>query len=211
MSNYLRIAVQSALAAALFLGFPSGLLLWLILFREASQSAAIDPFVNILQAHGLNKIIVLMICSLGWSFLLGRISNYRAWWKIGLATALGIILAWFSPLSNLDGLFGNGLPIPALYAFTISGLVFSVTLFVGLAYGLILRNLKAALTMGLTTSITSVLALLLSIFIFDQFGIYVGGTVPLAMSKVTTVSLLMAALTSGATLGVMFSHYGAEE
>lgn len=205
-SSYSRIALQSALAAALFLGFPAGLLLWLILFREASQTAAVDPFVSLLQANGLNKIILLAICSLGWSFSLGRISGYRAWWKIGLATVLGILAGWFSALSNLDGWFGD-MPIHCLYALTMSGLVAGVTLCVGLAYGLLLRNMRAALTISLTTSFVSVLALLLTIFIFDQFGIRVGGEVPFAMSKVTTVSLMMSAIAGGAMLGVGFSWF----
>jgi hypothetical protein len=205
--GYLRVALQSALAAALFLGFPAGLLLWLVLFRESTQTSAVDPFVNILQTNGVNKIIVLMVCSFGWSYVLGRISGYRVWWKIGLATALGIIVAWFSPLSNLDGWLADGTPIHALYTWTMSGLVASVTLCVGLAYGLILRNLKAALTMAFATSFVSVLALLLTIFIFDQFGIRVGGEVPFAMSRVTTVSLLMSALAGGAVLGMGFSGF----
>jgi hypothetical protein len=205
--NYLRVALQSALAAASFLGFPAGLLLWLILFREATQTAAVDPLVNLLQANGSNKILVLMVCSFGWSYLLGRISGYRAWWKIGLATALGIIAGWFSPLSNLDGWFGDGMPIHRLYALTLSGLVAGVTLCVGFAYGLLLRNIRAALTMALTTSLISVPALLLTIFIFDQFGIRVGGEVPFAMSKVTTVSLLLSAIASGAVLGVGFTWF----
>ncbi len=202
-----RVAFQSALAAVLFLGFPAGLLLWLILFREASQTATVDPLVNILQANGLNKIILLAFCSIGWSYLLGRISGYRAWWKIGLATALGILAGWFSPLSNLDGWFADGLPIPTLYALTMCGLVASVTLCVGLAYGLLLRNARAALTMAFTTSFASVLALVLTIFLFDQFGIRVGGDIPLAMSKVTTVSLLISAMAGGAALGVGFSWF----
>ena len=205
--NYFRIAWQSALAAALFLGFPAGLVLWLILFQEINHSASVEPLVKVLQAHGLIKIIVLMVCSVGWSFLLGRISGYRAWWKIGLATVLGILAGWFSPLSNLDGWFGDELPIHTLYALSMCGIVSSVTICVGLAYGLILRNAKAALTMALTTSIASVLALLLAIFLFDQFGIRVGGTVPFAMSKVTTLSLLMAAMVGGEVLGVGFSWF----
>jgi hypothetical protein len=207
MPAYFRIAMQSALAAGLFLGFPAGLLLWLILFREASQSTVADPFVNILQANGSNKIIVLMVCSCGWSYLLGRISGYRAWWKIGPVTALGIMIAWYSPLSNLDGWFGDGVPIPTLYALTMSGLVGGVTLCVGFGYGVLLRNIKAALTMGFTTSLASVLALLLSIFIFGQFGIYVGSVVPLAMSKVTTMSLMLSAVSGGAVLGAGFSWF----
>lgn len=206
-SRYLCVALKSALAAALFLGFPAGLVLWLVLFRETTQTAAVDPFVNLLQANGVNKIILLMVCSFEWSHLLGRISGYREWLKIGLATALGIIVAWFSPLSNLDGWLAAGLPIYTLYAWTMSGLVASVTLYVGLAYGIILRSLKAALTMALSTSLISVLALLLTIFIFDQFGIRVGGEIPFAMSKVTTVSLLISALAGGAMLGVGFSWF----
>lgn len=205
-SRYLHVALQSALAAALFLGFPAGLLLWLVLFRETTQTATVDPFVNILQANGLNKIVVLVICSLGWSFSLGRISGYRIWWKIGLATALGILAGWFSALSNLDGWFGD-MPIHRLYALTMSGLVAGVTLCVGLAYGLLLRDARAALTMALTTSFASVLALLLAIFTFDQLGIRVGGEVPFAMSKVTTMSLMVSAIVGGAVLGAEFSWF----
>jgi hypothetical protein len=205
--DYSRIALQSALAAALFLGFPAGLLLWLILFRAASETAVVDPFVKVLQAHGLNKIIVLMVFSLGWSFSLAKISGYRSWWKIGFATVLGIILGWLSPLSNLDALPPEGTPVHVVYAVAMSGIVGSATLSVGLIYGLILRSIKAALTMALTTSFISVLALLLTIFIFDQFGIRVGGEVPFAMSKVTTVSLMISAIASGAVLGIGFGWF----
>jgi len=86
-----RIGLQSALAAGLFLGIPAGLLLWLILLQQTDLSAHVEPLVVVLQAHAWNRIIVLVICSLGWSYLLGRISGYRAWWKIGLATMIGII------------------------------------------------------------------------------------------------------------------------
>ena len=205
--NYPRVALQSALAAALFLGFPAGLLLWLILFREATQTESLDPFVKFLQDNGLNKIIVLTLCSFGWSFSLGRISGYRAWWKIGLATALGIVLAWFSPLSNVDSWFADRMPTRLLYPATMCGIVFSVTFYVGLAYGILLRNLKAALMIAFTTSLISTLALLLTIIIFDQFGIYVGSAIPFAMSKVTTVSLMTSALAGGAVLGVGFCWF----
>ena len=205
--NYPRVALQSALAAALFLGFPAGLLLWLILFREATQTESLDPFVKFLQDNGLNKIIVLTLCSFGWSFSLGRISGYRAWWKIGLATALGIVLAWFSPLSNVDSWFADRMPTRLLYPAAMCGIIFSVTFCVGLAYGILLRNLKAALMIAFTTSLISTLALLLTIIIFDQFGIYVGSAIPFAMSKVTTVSLLTSALAGGAVLGVGFCWF----
>ena len=204
---YFRIALQSAFAAGLCLGLPAGLLFWLILFREASHAAYVEQSVTLLQAHALNKVIVLAVCSSIWSFLLGRISGYHPWWKIGFATALGIFAGWFSPLSNLDGWLGDKLPIHALYALSMCGLVCSVTICVGLAYGLILRSAKAGLTIAITTSIVSLLALLLTIFLFDQFGIRVGGTVNLAMSKVTAASLLISAITGGIVLGVGFSWF----
>jgi hypothetical protein len=205
-SNYFRIAWQSALAAGLFLGLPAGLLFWLILFRDRNPAPSVDPVVELLQVHALNKIIVLMICSLAWSFLLGKISGHRKWWRIGFATLLGIIAGWFSPLSNLDGWFGDKLPIHTLYALAISGLVLSVTVCTGLAYGLILRSGKAALKLALSTGLVSVLTVLVTIALFDQFGIRVGGTVNLAMSRVTAASLLLSAITGGMALGVGFSR-----
>jgi len=205
--SYFRIAWQSALAAALCLGLPAGLLLWLILFQQFTHSTIIDQAVTYLQAHGLISIFVLAACSLMWSFLLGRISGYRSWWKIGIATALGIIVGWFSPLSNLDGVFADRFPIHTLYAVAMCGIVGGATICVGLAYGVLLRNLKAALTMAFTTSLVSILTLLLTIVLFDQFGIRVGGTVPLAMSKVTVTGLLASAITGGMVLGIGFACF----
>jgi hypothetical protein len=205
--NHFRIAWQSALAAALCLGLPAGILLWLILIRRAYPSALLDQAVDFLQAHGLNKIFVLALCSLLWSFLLARISGYRLWWKIGIATILGIFVGWFSPLSNIDAWFREGTPVHIVYAAAMCGIVAGTTLFVGLFYGLLLRSLKAALSMALVTSLVSVLALLLTIVVFDRLGIRVGGTIALAMSKVTVTSLLAAALTGGMVLGLGFSRF----
>lgn len=206
-----RIAWQSALAAALCLGLPAGLLLCLVLFQQFVHSVLIDQTVTLLQTYGLISIFVLAVCSLMWSFLLARISGYRPWWKIGLATVLGIIIGWFSPLSNLDGVFADRFPIPTLYAVAMCGLVWVVTACVGLAYGIVLRNIKAALTLATTTSFISTLTLLLTIIVFDQFGIRVGGTVPLAMSKVTVTSLLTSAVAGGMVLGVGFARFVAEK
>src|SRR5690349_1045510 len=156
--NYFRIAWQSALAAGLCLGLPGGLLLWLILFQQIRRFAVIQPILHFLQAHGLYSIYILVLSSILWSYLLGRISRYHRWWWIAVASALGIFAAWFSPLSNIDGILYNynpTLPIHLNYAASMVGLIGSVTLFVGLAYGLILRSLKAALTIGLTTSFIS--------------------------------------------------------
>jgi hypothetical protein len=205
--NYFRIAFQCALAAALCLGLPAGLLLWLILIQQFIHASAIDQTVTLLQTHGLISIFILAICSILWGYWLARISGYHPWWKIGLATALGIIVGWFSPLSNLDGVFDGRFPIPTLYAVAMCGIVASATICVGLAYGVLLRNLKAALAMAFLTSLASVLTILLTIILFDQFGIRVGGTVHLAMSKVTAIGLLTSAIMGGMVLGVEFTKF----
>ena len=204
--NYFRIAWQSALAAVFGLGFPAGFVLWLILFQQVYPSTIIQQLLTLLERNGLNSIFILALCSLLWSYLLARISGYRPWWKLGLATATGILIGWFSPVSNLDGWFGDRLPVHTLYAVAMSGIIGSATLCVGLAYGLLLRSIRAALILALTTSAASILGLLLTVALFDQFGIRVG-TGNFAMSKVTVVGLLMSAIQGGMVLGVEFSRF----
>lgn len=211
--NYFRIAWQSALAAGFCLGLPAGLLLWLILFQQIQHSTAVQPLIDFLHANGLYSIYVVVTSSILWSYLLGRISGYRPWWRIAVATALGILAAWFSPLANVDGIlyeYQPALPIHLNYTASMVGLVGSVTLFVGLAYGLILHSLKAALTIGLTTSLVSVLGLLITIFVFDRLGIRVG-TGNLAMVRVTAVALITSALAGGMVLGGEFSRFVSQE
>lgn len=96
------------------------------------------------------------------------------------------------------------------YTASMIGLIGSVTLFVGLAYGLILRSIKAALTIGLSTSFVAVFALILTIFVFDRLGLRVG-TGNLAMVKVTAVDLINSALAGGAMLGLGFSKFVRKE
>ena len=205
--NYFRIAWQSALAAGICLGLPAGLLLWLILFQKISHSVFVKPLIDFLHTNGLYSIFIVVVSSTVWSYLLARISGYRPWWRIGVASALGILAAWFSPLANVDGIlyeYQPNMPIHLNYAASMVGLIGSVTLFVGLAYGLLLRSIKAALTIGLTTSLISVLVLLLTIFVFDRLGIRVG-TGNLAMVRVTAVDLITSALAGGMMLGIEFT------
>lgn len=211
--NYFRIAWQSALAAGFCLGLPAGLSLWLFLFQHNHHSALIQPFLDFLQTHGLYRIYLVVVSSIIWSFLLGRVSGYRPWWWIAVASALSILAAWFSPLSNIDGIlyhYRPDLPMHLNYTASMIGLIGSVTLFVGLAYGLILRSIKAALTIGLSTSFVAVFALILTIFVFDRLGLRVG-TGNLAMVKVTAVDLINSALAGGAMLGLGFSKFVRKE
>ena len=207
--NYFRIAWQSALAAALCLGLPAGLSLWLILVQQIYHSALVAMLVDFFQTHGLYRTYTVALSSILWSYLLGRISRYRPWWLLAIAGALGILAAWFSPLSNIDGILYNyrpDLPIHLNYAAAMAGVVGSATLFIGLAYGLVLRSIKAALTMAVATSFVTIVTFLLTIFLFDQFGIRVG-TGNFAMSKVTVAGLLTSAITGGMVLGLTFSHF----
>jgi hypothetical protein len=207
--NYFRVAWQSALAAALSLGLPAGLGLWLILLKQIYKSNTVESLSDFLQVHGLYRIYVVAISSILWSYLLGRISGYRPWWRIGVASPVAILAAWFSPLANVDGIlyeYNPALAIHLNYAAAMVGLVGGVTLFVGLAYGIILRNVKAALTLAFTISFVSAMTLLLTIVVFDQFGIRVG-TGNFAMSKVTVAGLLAASITGGMALGMGFSRF----
>jgi voltage-gated potassium channel Kch len=207
--NYLRIGWQSALAAAFSLGLPAGLSLWLILFQQIYRSSVVDWLSGFFQAHGLYRIYLVAISSILWGYFLGRISGYRRWWLIGVASAVAILAAWFSPLANVDGIlyeYYPALPIHLNYAGAMVGLIGGVTFLVGLAYGIILRSLRAALVIGFSTSLISVLTLLLTILVFDQFGIRVG-TGNFAMSKVTVSSLLSSAMTGGLVLGTEFSRF----
>jgi len=212
ISGYPRwwwIAVASALAAALCLGLPAGLLLWLIIADALGYSAGIGSLIDFLHANGLYSIFIVAMSSMLWSYLLGRISGYPRWWWIAVASALGILAAWFSPLSNIDGIlyeYQPALPVHLNYAASMMGLIGSVTLFVGLGYGFILRSVKAALTLGLTTSLVSILTLLLTILVFDRLGVRVG-TGHLAMSRVTAVDLITSAIMGGMALGVGFSRF----
>src|SRR5215213_1729644 len=158
--NTFRIAWQSALSAALCLGLPAGLLLWLVLFQQIKHSSVVEPLVDFLHANGLYSIYIVVISSIMWSYLLGRISRYRPWWWLACASALGILAAWFSPLANVDGIlyaYNPNIPVHLKCAASMVGLIGAVTSFVGIAYGLGLRNSRAALEIGFTTSLVSVL------------------------------------------------------
>jgi hypothetical protein len=207
--NYFPVALQSALAAGLCLGFPAGLLLWLIWLRQMNHSTLLNGPIDFLHSNGLVSIYILVLSSLLWSYLIGRISGYQRWWRIAVASALGILITWFSPFSNVDGILYHArpdLPIHVNYAASMIGLVGSVTLFVGLAYGLVLRSVRAALTLGLTTSFVSLIVLIMTIFACDRLGLRVG-TGNLAMPKVTAVGLMLSALMGGMVLGVGFTAY----
>ena len=210
--EYYRIAWQSALAASICLGLPAGLLFWLILLQRIMPFHPLERLVTFLQNNGVLEIIGMLVGAFGWGIILSKISGYRPWWRLVMASMFGvyigqrlfwIIYSWF----NYD--FSN-MPIHVGFGIHLSGLVLSITFCTGLAHGLILPNWKVALTLALSTSLVSVLATVVIFVILDQLGIRVG-TGNAAMPKVTAICTMIAAIAGGTTLGIMFSRFAQEE
>ncbi|HKY53633.1 MAG TPA: hypothetical protein VJM08_04965 [Anaerolineales bacterium] len=206
--NYFRIAWQSALAASICLGLPAGLLFWLILLQRILPSQPVEGLVTFLQDNGILEIIGMLVGALGWGILLSKISDYRKWWLLVVASMLGIYLGqrlfwivhdWLNP----D--FSNQ-PVHVVLAIYLIGPVLSITFCTGLAHGLILLNWKAALGLALGTSLVSVLATVVTFAILDGLGIRVG-TGNAAMPKVTALCTMIAGITGGIVLGSGFSRF----
>lgn len=207
--GYFRIALQSGLAAILCLGLPAGLMFWLIFFQQTGNSAILSRMIDLLQYYGMLEIALYFLGAWMWGILLARISGYRPGWQLGAATLLGACIGRWSPLTHMERWAQGhipGAPVHVVFAIFLSGFIFSVTACIGLMYGLILRNWKAAITLAFTTGISTVLITLLMIFLMDQWGIRVGmGNA--AMPKVTAVCTLVSALIGGIVLGVGFSWF----
>lgn len=206
--EYYRIAWQSALAASLCLGLPAGLLFWLILLQRIMPSYPVEMLVTFLQNNGILEIAGMLVGAFGWGIMLSRISDYRKWWRLIVASLLGVYLGqrlfwiiyyWF----NYD--FSN-MPMHVGFLIHISGLVLSITFCTGLAHGLILPNWKAALALASSTSLVCVVATVLIFIILDGLGIRVG-TGNAAMPKVTAICTMVAGVFGGATLGIMFNRF----
>ena len=209
--NYVRVAWQSALAASLCLGLPAGLLFWLILLQRLQPSQPVERLVTFLQNNGILEIAGMLVGAFGWGILLSKISGYRLWLRLVVASMLGVyvgqrlfwtIYYWF----NYD--FSN-MPIHVGFAIHLSGLVLGITFCTGLMHGLILPNWKVALTLALSTGLVSVLANIVTFAVLDELGIRVG-TGNAAMPKVTAICTMVAGVSGGATLGLMFSRFARE-
>lgn len=207
----LKTAVQSALAAALCLGLPAGLLFWLIAVQRWIPSATLDRLVRFFFDHLLPPVQLEMIGACGWGVCLSKISGYRQWWWLSLATMIGVWVGNFALyhgwLPDWVQRFGPPNFRPHVYYGLVLGInVLSVTVSTGLLLGLTLMDWKASLILATSTGLISVLAALMILFILDGLGIRVGNG-NAAMVKVTAATTMAAALAGGVTLGVMFSHY----
>jgi hypothetical protein len=207
----LKIALQSALAAGLCLGPPAGLFFWLITMQRWAPSTQVDQLVRFLQDHAVPPVMLEMLGAFGWGLLLGRISGYRQWWWLSLATMAGVRVGGFALYHGwleqwVQGHASSALPLHVRFGLILGMNVLCVTVSTGLLLGLALKDWKASLVLAAGTGLASVLAALGTLLVLDGLGIRVGSG-NAAMPKVTAAATLAAALAGGAVLGVLFSRY----
>src|SRR5688572_11690514 len=207
----LKIAVQSAFAAALCLGLPAGLFFWLIIMQRSAPSASIERLVNFFSQYAVPPVILEMLGAFGWGLLLSKISGYRQWWWLSMATMAGVRIGDFALYNGslvewVQGHAPPGLSLHVSFEVILGITVLCVTVSTGLLLGLALMNWKASLMIAASTGLVSVLAALVTLMILDGLGIRVGSG-SAAMPKATAAATLAAALAGGAVLGVVFRRY----
>ena len=203
----LKIALQSAFAAGLCLGLPAGLFFWLIILQRWAPSTRMDRLVHFLQDYALPPVLLEMLGAFAWGVLLSKISGYRRWWWLSIATMAGVRLGDFALYHGwLDPLVPPNLSLQMSFRVILAINVLSVTLSTGLLLGVALMNWKASLMLAASTGLAAVLAALLTLMILDGLGIRVGGG-NAAMPRVTAAATMAAALAGGTVLGVLFSRY----
>ncbi len=207
----LKIAVRSALAAGLCLGLPAGLFFWLIIVQRWEPSTQIDRLVKFFQDYVVPPVILEMLGAFIWGLLLSKISGYRKWWRLSLATIVGVQVGdlalyhgWLDQW--VQGHTPTDLSLHVRFGLILGITVLSVTMSTGLLLGLALMNWKASLILAVSTGLVSLLAALMTLIILDRLGIRVGSG-NAAMPKAAAAGTMAAALAGGAMLGVMFSRY----
>ena len=207
----LKIAVQSALAAGLCLGLPAGLFFWLIIVQRLEPSTQITILVNFLRDYLVPPVILEMLGASGWGLLLSKISGYRQWWWLSIATMAGVWLGDFALYHGwveqwVEGHAPPDLSLHVRFGLILAITVLSVTVSTSLLLGLALMNWKASLMLATSTGLASVLTAVVTLIILDRLGIRVDSG-NAAMPKAAAVSTMAAALAGGAILGVRFSRY----
>jgi hypothetical protein len=209
--NDLKIAVQSALAAALCFGLPTGLFFWLITVQRLAPSAQINRLATFFSNYLVPPDILEMVGAFGWGLLLSKISGYRKWWWLSGATMLGVRLGTFALYNGLlsewflEHIAPDG-SMQVRFGIILTIAVLCVTVSTGLLLSLVLVNWKASLMLSASTGLTATLTAVATLLILDGLGIRVGSG-NAAMPKATAVATMAAALIGGAVLGVMFSRY----
>jgi len=236
--RYSRVAWHSALAAGLCLGLPIALMFWVLIVSRLAPSESINNFLSLLQntwfpfanenqpsapLHDFLMVlqiyvrpdnIILVLGLLGWAWLLSRISGYRQWWHILIASLTGVFIGKV-PIDRLDGWIQQspplyGWPVHIRFAIFLGLSVLCVAMGTGLAISLILRNWKASLLLTIGSGLASVIAVIVTDIILDRLGIRVGHG-NLAMPKLTAVGTMAAAIAGGTVLGVLFTRFHREQ
>jgi hypothetical protein len=207
----LKIALQSALASGLCLGLPAGLFFWVMIIQRSAPSTAGNALLNFLRANLVPPMPLEILGALGWGFCLSRISGYRPWWWLSVATIAGVWLGnfpfysgWLDSCVQGDAL--HNLSLHSRFVLILCLTVLCVTMSTGLLLGLTLKNRKASLILAGSTGLASVSAALVTLMILEGLGIRVG-TGNIAMPKATAAATMAAALVGGAILGIVFSRY----
>src|SRR5215212_6223535 len=207
----LKIAVQSALAAGLCLGLPTGVFFWLIIVQRWMSSHLINTFAKFFQDYLVPQVILEMLGAFGWGLLLSKISGYRQWWWLSTATMVGVHVGDFALYHGWLDQWVQGYAPPDLSLHVRFGLILGITVLcvtvsTSLLLSLVLMNWKASLVLATSTGLASVFTAVVTLIILDRLGIRIGSG-NAAMPKAAAVSTMAAALTGGAILGVGFSRY----
>jgi hypothetical protein len=214
-SSYWRdivIACQSGVSAGLCLGFPAGIIFWLILINNATSSDITTKLMTLFVDHVEPSEIFMLLGTVSWGILLGRIVNYRHPFSLALAITAGVFIGQL-PMQNgkLDMLLQRfEFPVHIHFGLVLCGTVMSVMICTGLLLGLVLRKWKASLLLAGSSGLTAVLATLIVFTFMDRYGVRVGSG-NFAMPRVTAVGIMTAAIFGGATLGVVFGKYVSRE
>jgi len=201
-------ASQCGLSAGLCLGFPAGIIFWLVLINNSISSVVVaglmDLFVNNVEPGWL----IMLVGTVLWGIILSRIVGYRRWYLLSFAVTAGVFVGQLPMLNGrLDIMLQRfALPVHIRFGFVLAIAVFSVMVCTGLALGFVLRNWKAALVLASSSGFVSVLGAMTIFLIMDHAGIRVGSG-NYAMLKVASVGIMTAALIGGATLGVVFEKF----
>jgi hypothetical protein len=207
----LKIAVQSALAAAFCLGLPAGSFFWLLIVQRWMPSTSIDVLVNFIRDNLAPPVLFEMLGAFGWGIFLSKISGYRQWWWLSATTMAGVWVGDFALYHGflepwVQGHAPVALPLNLLFWLILSINVLCVTVSTSLLLGLALMNWKASLMLAASTGLASVVAALVTLIILDGLGMRVGSG-HLSMPKLTAASTMIASLAGGTVLGVVFARY----
>jgi hypothetical protein len=207
----LKIALQSALAAGLCLGLPTGLFFWVLIIQTRAPSTPMERLLNFLREYAVPPVTLEMLGAFGWGVCLSKISGYRQWWWLSAATMAGIRVGDFALYHGwgdqwVQWLAFSDLSLHTHFKLVLSITVLCVTVSTGLLLGLVLMNWKASLMLAGRTGLISVFAVIVTLIILEGLGIRVGSG-NIAMPKATAAATMAAALAGGTTLGVVFSRY----